>query len=81
MDPANYRPITVSLCLLRLLTIRMCKNFNEVVESKGMIGEEQFGFRRGRSTHDAGFVLSTLLWKAKLKRKPYAAAFVDIKKV
>ena len=52
-----------------------------VMEQVGMIGEEQFGFRKGRSTLDASFVLTTLLWKAKLKRKPYAAAFIDVRKV
>lgn len=37
------------------------------VEDNNLLGEEQFGFRRGRSTVDASFVLSTLLKKAKSK--------------
>ena len=53
----------------------------EAAESNGLIGMEQFGFRRGRSTLDAIFVLSTLLKKAKSKNCPYVTAFVDIAKV
>ena len=32
-----------------------------------MLGEEQFGFRQGRSTIDAVFVLMTLFSKARSK--------------
>ena len=53
----------------------------EVAESNNMLGPEQFGFRRGRGTQDAIFVLSTLFQKAKRKNWPYSAAFIDIAKV
>lgn len=39
----------------------------DAAESNGLLGQEQFGFRRGRSTLDAAFVLSTLMMKAKSK--------------
>ena len=52
----------------------------DIVEKNGMLGEEQFGFRRKRSTLDAIFVLTRLLQKAKRRRQPYAAAFIDISK-
>ena len=39
----------------------------EAVEANHLLGQEQFGFRKGRSTLDAIFVLSTLLRKAKGK--------------
>ena len=67
MQPSQYRPITIPSNLLRLLTVRMSKRMTDVAESNGMLGPEQFGFRRGRSTVDAVFVLSTLLQKAKAK--------------
>ena len=38
-----------------------------VVEKNGLLGPEQFGFRRGRSTIDASFVLMSLFMKAKRK--------------
>lgn len=37
-------------------------------EDHNLLGEEQFGFRRGRSTIDAAYLLTTLLKKAKAKR-------------
>ena len=67
MQPSQYRPITIPSNLLRLITLRMSKRMADVAESNGMLGPEQFGFRRGRSTVDAVFVLSTLLQKAKAK--------------
>ena len=67
LQPSQYRPITIPSNLLRLLTVRMSKRMTDVAESNGMLGPEQFGFRRGRSTVDAVFVLSTLLQKAKAK--------------
>ena len=68
LSPAQYRPITIPSNILRLLTVRMCAGMTEAAESNGLLGPEQFGFRRGRSTVDAVFVLSTLLKKAKSKR-------------
>ena len=38
-----------------------------IVEENGILGEEQFGFRRNRSTTDACFVFNTLVQKAKKK--------------
>ena len=53
----------------------------DVVEENKMIGEEQYGFRRGRGTRDAIFVLTTILKNAKMRNKPYSAAFLDLSKV
>ena len=53
----------------------------DIVEQEGLLGEEQFGFRRKRSTIDAIFVLTRMLQKAKRQRKSFAAAFLDISKV
>ena len=52
-----------------------------IAEENAMLGPEQFGFRKGRSTADAAFLLTTLLTKAKAKGLPYSAAFLDINKV
>ena len=50
------------------MTVKMAKIMSSLVEEHGLLGPEQFGFRRGRSTLDAVFVLQTLLLKAKSKR-------------
>ena len=39
----------------------------DAAEASGLLGQEQFGFRKKRSTLDAIFLLSTLLRKAKAK--------------
>ena len=59
----------------------MCKHMTSIAEDKNMLGPEQFGFRKGRSTSDAIFLLSTLLTKAKAKSLPFSAAFLDVSKV
>ena len=60
--------ITIPSNLLRLVTVRMCGLMSYAAEENHLLGNEQFGFRRGRSTLDATFVLTTLLRKAKAKR-------------
>ena len=68
LQPSQYRPITIPSNLLRLVTVRMCGLMSSAAEKNHLLGNEQFGFRRGRSTLDATFVLTTLLRKAKAKR-------------
>jgi hypothetical protein len=68
LQPSQYRPITIPSNLLRLVTVRMCGLMSSAAEENHLLGNEQFGFRRGRSTLDATFVLTTLLRKAKAKR-------------
>ena len=45
----------------------MCGLMTSAAEDNGLLGDEQFGFRKGRSTIDAAFVLTTLIKKAKAK--------------
>ena len=67
MQPVQYRPITIPSNMLRLLTVRMCGDMSSIAEEQQMLGPEQFGFRRKRSTIDAVYVLSTMFQKAKMK--------------
>ena len=67
MLPSMYRPITIPSNILRLITGRMSRKMTAIAEENGMLGPEQFGFRKGRSTLDAVFLLTTLLQKAKAK--------------
>ena len=46
----------------------MCKRMTSIAEENGFLGEEQFGFRKNRSTVDAAFVVTTLMRKAKKRR-------------
>ena len=67
MSPGQYRPLTIPSNILRIITKRMCRRMTAIAEAEGMIGEEQFGFRQGRSTIDALFVMTTLFSKARAK--------------
>ena len=58
----------------------MCRLMTDIVEEEKLLGEEQFGFRRNRSTIDAAFVLTSLMQKAKRKRFKFSTAFIDISK-
>ena len=53
----------------------------DIIEKHSLLSDAQFGFRPGRSTLDAIYVLTSLIQKAKKGRKPYAVAFLDISKV
>ena len=76
----NFRGIT-------LLNI-VCKIFTNILQSRlqcwaaaeDILIECQFGFRTGRSTTDAIFVVNALIEKYKHKKKPLYCAFVDFKK-
>ena len=48
MDPNSYRGIALEKCTLKILTSLITKRISEDVDQK--IPEEQFGFRKGRST-------------------------------
>ena len=68
LDPSQYRPITIPSNILRLITVRMCARMTRAAEDNGLLGPDQFGFRKGRSTLDAVFVLTTLMKKAMKNR-------------
>ena len=68
MTPMNYRPITIPSNILRLITLRLSKRMSSIVEENNLLGMEQFGFRRGRSTIDAAYLLNTLMHKTRSNR-------------
>ena len=45
------------------------------------LGDLQFGFRQNHSTHDAIFLLSSLIQNCRASRKACYALFIDITKV
>ena len=77
---SNYRPLTVipSMCgtFSKLLNSRL----TEVVEQHRLLGETQNGFRKDRSGIDSAFILNSILWKCKAKRKTVNLAFLDLQK-
>ena len=80
VDVYNYRPLTVLNSMAGLYTKVLNKRLVAVVESKGLLGEVQNGFRKGRSGTDCGFILNTILWKTAAMRKKPHLAFLDLQK-
>ena len=76
----NYRGITLLSCLSKLFTSvvnnrleTFCSNFN-------IISDAQFGFRKGRSTIDAIYILMSLVQKYVNENKRLYVIYVDMMK-
>jgi hypothetical protein len=80
-DMGNYRPLTVIAAFSALFGKTLCARLTAVVESKGVLGELQQGFRKGRCGADNTFVLNTILMMCTAKKLKPHLAFIDIKKV
>ena len=76
----NYRPITVLIALSGFYSKVLNERLIEAVETWGLLGEVQNGFRKGRSGADNIFLLHTILWKAKALGKKVHLGFVDVSK-
>ena len=76
----NYRPVTVIISLSGLYSRVLNWRLTEVVEVHSLLGEEQNGFRKGRTMTDNNFILDTVLWKAKALAKKIHLCYVDVSK-
>ena len=79
-DTNNFRSITFVSPLSKFFTSILNKRIIDWMEENDIISDSQFGFRRGRSTTDAIFLLQSLIQKVLYqKERPYCA-FVDLQK-
>ena len=76
----NYRPVTVLTCMNATYSKILNARLVEVVERHRILGEVQNGFRKGRSGSDSAFVLNSVLWKSRSKKKKTHLAFLDLAK-
>ena len=60
-DPDNYRGITLLSCVGKLFTAVVNQRLTLYFEGKGLIGDEQAGFRSGHSTLDNIYVLNSIV--------------------
>lgn len=79
-DPNNYRGITLLSCLGKLFTCCINARLAKYLDSQGIIGEEQAGFREGYSTVDHIFVLNELINLYLQKKKRLYCCFIDYQK-
>ena len=75
-DCKNYRGIKLTSHTLKIYEKVLDKRLREETE----IGDEQFGFMRGRGTVDAIFILRQMMEKYAEKQRGLFLAFIDLEK-
>jgi len=78
-NPGNYRPISLLNTILKLFTTILTNRLNYWTESEGKISQYQAGFRKGKSTLDQIFVLTSLIQQHVNKGEKLYVCFVDLK--
>ncbi len=76
----NYRPIALTSNLCKLMEKIIVNRLNYVLESKGALASNQYGFRKGRSTLDALVKLETDVKKAIAVKEGLVAVYFDMEK-
>lgn len=77
---SNYRPISVLPALSKILEKVINKRLTNYLESKGLIANNQYGFRRGISTSDAVSSLTDLAVEHLDGNRKCLGIFLDITK-
>ena len=80
LELKNYRPISLANTGGKIFASIMSKRLSKEVEDKGVLGEEQNGFRRTRRGEDNIYVIRELIEKHKREGKKLFIAFLDIEK-
>ncbi|RUM94525.1 MAG: hypothetical protein DSZ28_02740, partial [Thiothrix sp.] len=79
-EPDNYRGISLTSILSKVFMHIVQSRLQKFVEKRGIIVEEQSGFRKGYSTVDNVFVLHGIIDKYLSRRKKLYIAFIDFRK-
>lgn len=79
-DINNYRGITLVSCFSKIFTGVLNNRLNKWAENNDVLSDSQFGFRKGRSTTDAIFVLNAIIQKILNEKGRLFCAFIDLKK-
>ena len=73
----TYSPITVSTVLYRLFTKTFGNRIQHRMETEGILGEMQNGFRSGRRGDDNLFILTSAIEISRKQKKGLICAFLD----
>ena len=79
-DPGNYRPISVLPLLNKVFEKVIHTRLRSFLDSKNILNNKQFGFRKGHSTSDALMELSDDLQTLSDKGLFSCSIYVDLKK-
>ena len=73
----NYRGITIINCMSKIFSLTLRNRLNKWSENTNTLSDAQFGFRDGRSTADAVFILHSIIQKVLSKQSKLWCAFID----
>ena len=76
-DPSNYRDITLVNVTSKIFSLLMRNGLNNWSEKNNVFTDCQFGFRDGRSTTDAIFLLHSVIQKVLAKKSKLWCIFID----
>ena len=79
-NPNNYRGLTISNCLGKVVTKIMNRRLIKWLENEGLIATEQIGFKPKQRTTDHILVLNTICDIYKSKHKAVYMCFVHLEK-
>lgn len=79
-DIGNYRPISLLCCMSKLLERFFVNRLEKEVEEKELLSDNQYGFRRARSTTHAIGRLIDLVNDCRSQAQAAGAVYVDLRK-
>lgn len=77
-DPSSYRPIALSSVLTKITEHMIKQRIEWLLESRNLLANSQFGFRKGMSTIDNLSILTTDIRLSFSKKDYLVAVFLDI---
>lgn len=79
-DMNNYRPITLIPVISKIFERIMYDKLHSFILKHSILKEEQFGFRKNKSTTLACFSLVKMITSSLNKKRPMASVFLDMSK-
>ena len=79
-NPLKYRGITLLSVLGKIYAATLNERVTNWIEKKGILVEEQAGFRRDRSTVDQIYIMNELVKNRRSRAKKTYCCFIDIQK-
>lgn len=77
--PTSYRPITLLSCLGKLMERLVAARLDFIAESTPLLSDDQYGFRRGRSTMDVLLRLEQRIRHAHSTSAVCLVVYIDLK--